>query len=412
MNQLERGTCRFCGQPLSQLFADLGTSPVANSYVRHDNFQGEQFFPLRVHVCSECKLVQAEPYETPEHIFSEYAYFSSTSKAWLQHCKEYCQKMEQRLHLNQDSFVVEVASNDGYLLTNFVQSGIPVLGVEPAENIAEEARQKGVPTRCEFFGEQAARRIVEEYGHANLVIGNNVLAHVPDLHDFIRGLRILLSKQGVLTMEFPHLLKLIEECQFDTIYHEHFYYYSLLTAQRMFAHFGLTISDVEELPTHGGSLRIYARPSDAEEIAVSASVERLLEKEREAQLHELPVYQAFNQKIQQVKRDALSYLIAEKNAGKRIAAFGAPAKGNTFLNYCGIGRDFIEFTVDDTPYKQGLFLPGSRIPIYAREKLVEERPDIVLILPWNWAGDIVPQLDFVKEYGGEIITLIPTLKKH
>lgn len=320
--------------------------------------------------------------------------------------------MEQRLHLNQDSFVVEVASNDGYLLTNFVQSGIPVLGVEPAENIAEEARQKGVPTRCEFFGEPAARRIVEEYGHADLVIGNNVLAHVPDLHDFIRGLRILLSKQGVLTMEFPHLLKLIEECQFDTIYHEHFYYYSLLTAQRMFAHFGLTISDVEELPTHGGSLRIYARPSNAEEIAVSASVERLLEKEREAQLHELPVYQAFNQKIQQVKRDALSYLIAEKNAGKRIAAFGAPAKGNTFLNYCGIGRDFIEFTVDDTPYKQGLFLPGSRIPIYAREKLAEEKPDIVLILPWNWAGDIVPQLDFVKEYGGEIITLIPTLKKH
>jgi len=319
--------------------------------------------------------------------------------------------MEQRLHLDKNSFVVEVASNDGYLLTNFVEHDIPVLGVEPAENVAQAARQKGVPTKCVFFGEQAARKIVEEYGPADLVIGNNVLAHVPDLHDFIRGLHALLGQQGVLTMEFPHLLKLIEECQFDTIYHEHFYYYSFLTVQKIFAHLGLTVFDVEELSTHGGSLRIYARRSDEKEPEVTAAVDLLLEKERTAHLDEMSVYQTFNHKIQQVKRDALSYLIAEKNAGKRIAAFGAPAKGNTFLNYCGIGRDFVDFTVDDTPYKQGLFLPGSRIPIYAREKLIAEKPDIVLILTWNWADSIVPQLDFVKQYGGELVTLIPKPKK-
>lgn len=320
--------------------------------------------------------------------------------------------MEQSLHLDQDSFVVEVASNDGYLLTNFVQHGIPALGVEPAANIAQVAREKGVPTRCEFFGVQAAQSIVAEHGYADLVIGNNVLAHVPDLHDFICGLRILVGEKGILTMEFPHLLRLIEECQFDTIYHEHFYYYSLLTVRKMFAHFGLTVFDVEKLTTHGGSLRIYARSSEASEPEISPSVGRLLKEELAAHLDEMSVYQTFNQKIQQVKRDALSYLIAEKNAGKRIAAFGAPAKGNTFLNYCGIGRDFIDFTVDDTPYKQGLFLPGSRIPICPREKLLEAKPDILLILAWNWADTIVPQMEYVKQYGGEIVTLIPKLRKY
>lgn len=408
----EQKKCRFCGQPLTQIFADLGTSPVANSYVPDDSFKGERIFPLRVHVCESCKLVQAEEYETPENIFSEYAYFSSMSKPWLEHCKKYCEQMEKRLCLNKDSFVVEVASNDGYLLKNFVECGIPVLGVEPAKNVAETAREKGVPTCCEFFGRQSAERIAKEYRRADLLIGNNVLAHVPDLHDFIGGLCILLAENGVLTMEFPHLLRLIEDCQFDTIYHEHFYYYSLLAVRNIFTHFGLTIFDVEELPTHGGSLRIYACHQKSERAVILPTVETVLEKERAAGLEDMRTYQAFNQRIQQVKRDALTYLIHEKNVGKRIAAFGAAAKGNTFLNYCGIGRDFIDFVVDDTPYKQGMFLPGSRIPICSREKLLETKPDIVLILPWNWADEIVQQLDFVKQYGGELVTLIPEKRKY
>lgn len=407
---MDNRVCRFCGKPLRHLFADLGVTPVANAYVSDDNAMGEKNYPLRVHVCEGCRLVQAETYETPENIFSEYAYFSSMSGAWLEHCAQYCREMEQRLHLDRDSFVVEVASNDGYLLKNFVQRQIPVLGVEPAENVAAAARGKGVPTLCEFFGEQSARKITAEYGRADLVIGNNVLAHVPDLHDFIRGLAIVLDEEGVLTMEFPHLLKLIQDCQFDTIYHEHFYYYSLLAVQKIFAHFGLTVFDVEELPTHGGSLRIYARHSDGKE--VSPAVERVLNKERAAHLDGMSAYEDFSRRVCQVKRDALSYLIGAKNAGKRIAAFGAPAKGNTFLNYCGIGRDFIDFTVDDTPYKQGLFLPGSRIPIYPREKLLAEKPDIVLILPWNWAEEIAGQLGSVRQYGGEIVTLIPEVRKY
>lgn len=404
--------CRFCGKPLTQIFADLGTSPVANSYISDESFAGEKIFPLRVHVCGSCKLVQAEEYETPDNIFTEYAYFSSTSQPWLEHCKKYCYQMQNQLHLNEDSFVVEVASNDGYLLKNFVEHRIPVLGVEPARNVAETARENGVPTRCEFFGKRSAEQIVKEYGQADLLIGNNVLAHVPDLHDFIGGLYILLAEDGVLTMEFPHLLRLIEDCQFDTIYHEHFYYYSLLAVQHIFAHFGLTVFDVEELQTHGGSLRIYACRKESKRAVVSHAVTSVLKQEREAHLDGMQVYQDFNQHIQQVKRDALSYLIHEKNAGKRIAAFGAAAKGNTFLNYCGIGRDFIDFVVDDTPYKQGMFLPGSRLPICPREKLVEEKPDIVLILPWNWADEIVHQIGFVKQYGGELVTLIPKLKKY
>lgn len=404
--------CRFCGRPLTRVFADLGVSPVSTAYIPDSSFMGEKIFPLRVHVCDNCKLVQAEEYETPQNIFGEYAYFSSASQPWLQHCKQYCDHMEKTMHLNGDSFVVEIASNDGYLLRNFVERGIPVLGVEPAKNIAQTAQEKGIPTRCEFFGKQAAEQIVLEYRQADLLIGNNVLAHVPDLHDFVQGLRVLLSKNGILTMEFPHLLKLIEECQFDTIYHEHFYYYSLLAIQRIFDYYGLTIFDVDELPTHGGSLRIYACHTGEGRYAASSKVDDVLNKERAAHLDDVQVYQDFNTRIQQLKRDTLTYLIAEKNAGKRIAAFGAPAKGNTFLNYCGIGRDFIDFTVDDTPYKQGLFLPGSRIPIYPREKLFEEKPDIVLILPWNWAGEIVRQLNCVKQYGGELVTLIPKVKKY
>lgn len=403
-----RGTCRFCGAPLEQVFADLGAMPPANAFLQRDT-QEERTYPLRAHVCGRCKLVQVEQYETPEDIFREYAYFSSTSEAWLRHCRAYCEQMEERLHLDGGSFVAEVASNDGYLLTNFVQRGIPVLGVEPAENVARTAREKGVPTLCAFFGEQVARDIVQEHGRADLLIGNNVLAHVPDLHDFVRGLAVLLGEQGVLTMEFPHLLRLMEERQFDTIYHEHFYYYSLLAVQEIFARFGLTVFHVEELSTHGGSLRIYVRHGGGEE---DPSVERLLEQERRAGLDGLAAYQRFNETVRQTKRDALAYLIGEKNAGKRIAAFGAPAKGNTFLNYCGIGRDFIDFTVDDTPYKQGLFLPGTRIPIYPRERLARERPDIVVVLPWNWVDVIVPQLAFVKDYGGEIVTLIPRVKKY
>lgn len=403
--------CRFCGRPLTQVFTDLGVTPVANAYVQ-DDAAGENIFPLRVHVCDECKLVQAEEYESPEDIFSEYAYFSSTSEAWLRQCRQYCQQMRERLSLDSNSFVVEVASNDGYLLQNFVEWGIPVLGIEPAKNVAEKAREKGVPTQCDFFGVRVAEQLVKERGTADLVIGNNVLAHVPDIHDFVGGLSILVGDKGVLTMEFPHLLRLIEDCQFDTIYHEHFYYYSLLTVQKIFAHVGMTVYDVEELPTHGGSLRIYACRSERAGSRMTGAVERTLDKERAAGLDGLEVYQRFDERVRKVKRDALSYLIRAKNEGKRIAAFGAAAKGNTFLNYCGIGRDFIDFVVDDTPYKQGLFLPGSRIPICSRKRLRMEKPDIVLILPWNWAETIVSQLGFVKEYGGELVTLVPEWKKY
>ena len=412
MNLHIKRTCRFCGRPLNNIFADLGALPVANSYLPDEDYAGESIFPLRVYVCDKCKLVQADIYETPENIFSEYAYFSSFSQTWLQHCKVYCDQAEKRFALNKDSFVVEIASNDGYLLTNFVQKGIPVLGVEPAENVAEVARKKNVPTKSEFFGKQSAERIVEEYGKADLVIGNNVLAHVPDLRDFIWGLKTIMNTKGILTMEFPHLLKLIEGCQFDTIYHEHFYYYSFMTIQKIFAHFGLTVFDVEELTTHGGSLRIYVRHSESAVPEISDAVDNLLKKEKAAHLDRMDTYQAFNKQIQQVKRDALAFLIEKKNEGKRIAAFGAPAKGNTFLNYCGIGRDFIDFTVDDIPYKQGLFLPGSRIPIYSKEKLKKEKPDVVIILPWNWVDEIVHQLSFVKENGGELVTLIPKVKKY
>lgn len=412
MNENNRGKCKFCGKELRHVFANLGTTPVANSYVDESKQFKEDIFPLCAYVCEDCKLVQLEEYETPEDIFTVYAYFSSMSADWLRQCKQYSETMITKYGIGKQSFVAEIASNDGYLLTNFVERGVPVLGIEPAQNVARIAREKGVNTLCAFFGEETSKQVVEQYGKADLIIGNNVLAHVPNIHDFSKGMKNLLGEHAVITMEFPHLLQLMQKCQFDTIYHEHFYYYSLLTVRRIFAFFGLTIFDVEELPTHGGSIRIYARHTQDNSKPVTPAVENLLAVEAAHHLDDIATYLSFGETVKQVKRDTLAYLIEQKNNGKRIAAFGAPAKGNTFLNYCGIGCDFIDFTVDDTPYKQGLCLPGVRIPIFPPQKLMEEKPDIVLILPWNWADEIVKKLAFVKEYGGELVTLIPQIKKY
>lgn len=403
--------CRFCGKPLTHIFADLGATPIAEAFIRDARYEKESLVPLYAYVCQACKLVQIEELETPEHIFSEYAYFSSMSKNWLMHCRAYCEHMRNDYGVDENQFVVEIASNDGYLLQNFLEWNVRVLGVEPAKNVAEIAVQKGVDTICEFFGSKTANQIREAHGTANLIVANNVLAHTPELNDFVEGLRILLSEDGIITLEFPHLLQLIENTEFDTIYHEHYSYFSILTLQDILNEHRVRICHIEPLNTHGGSLRVYACHQDSSRKS-DHSVEEILQEERRHGLDQMDVYQSFQCKIDQIKRDTLSYLIEQKNQGKRIAAFGAPAKGTTFLNYCGIGRDLIAYTVDETPYKQGLFVPGVRIPIYPIQQLILDKPDIVVILPWNWTDEILKKLSFVQEAGGKVVTFIPTLKEH
>jgi SAM-dependent methyltransferase len=399
--------CRFCGRPLTDVFCDLGTSPPSNSYLRPDQLgSGEKYFPLRVFVCSHCLLVQLPQYQAPAEIFSDYAYFSSYSESWLIHARDYTSYMIDRFGYDEKSLVVEVASNDGYLLRNFRQANIPVLGIEPAENVAKVAESEGIPTLVKFFGVETARDLADAGTKADLLIGNNVLAHVPDLNDFVAGLQILLKPCGVITMEFPHLLRLIEETQFDTIYHEHFSYFSFLTVERVFADHELMVFDVEQLPTHGGSLRVFVRHNTADG-EVSRSVAALRDLEREAGLDRLESYSAFDERVKSVKRALLTFLIEAREAGKSVVGYGAPAKGNTLLNYCGIRTDLIDYTVDRSPHKQGTFLPGSRIPVFAPERLRETKPDYVLILPWNLREEIVAQLDFVKEWGGKLLVPIP-----
>ncbi|MBE9016332.1 methyltransferase domain-containing protein [Chroococcidiopsidales cyanobacterium LEGE 13417] len=405
--------CRFCGNELRYTFADLGMSPIANDNLTSEHLnRAEKFYPLHTYVCDRCLLVQLEEFESPEHIFGDgdYAYFSSYSESWLRHAKAYTELMVERFKFNSASQVVEIASNDGYLLQYFHQKGIPVLGVEPAANTAKAAAEKGIPTWVKFFGVNTAKEMVAEGKSADLLLGNNVLAHVPDVNDFIGGMKIVLKPNGILTMEFPHLLQLMQQNQFDTIYHEHFSYYSFITVEKMFAAHGITLFDVEELPTHGGSLRIYGKHSDAVEPAVSNRVKQLKAKEAAAGLEDIETYLTFGEQVKATKRKLLKFLIEAKSQGKRIAAYGAPAKGNTLLNYCGVGKDFIDYTVDRSPYKQGLFLPGTHIPILHPDKIRETQPDYVLILPWNLKEEIMTQMAYIAEWGGQFVVPIPEVQ--
>jgi SAM-dependent methyltransferase len=401
--------CRFCKAPLIHTFVDLGMSPLCESYLMADQLNRmEPFYPLHVKVCSQCYLVQLEEYVSPEHIFTEYAYFSSYSDSWLKHAASYVEDISERLGVGSQSLVVELASNDGYLLQYFVKKGIPVLGVEPAINVAQVAEKKGVPTLVQFFGCETAREMVSKGQAADLVIGNNVLAQVPDLNDFVGGIRILLKPGGVATLEFPHLERLMAENQYDTIYHEHFSYFSLITAERIFAAHGLVLFDVDEIPTHGGSIRIYLRHVDDEAKPVTSAVLSLRARELAAGLNQIHTYKAFAEQVIESKRALLNLLIRLRRQGKLVAAYGAPGKGNTLLNYCGIRTDFLEFTVDRNPYKHGRFLPGTHIPIYPVDLIQERRPDYILILPWNLRAEIVSQLSYAREWGAKFIVPIPS----
>lgn len=405
--------CSFCKNLISHTFAAIGMSPIANDYLTQKQLnRAEKFYPLHAYVCDQCFLVQLEEFESPDHIFGDgnYAYFSSYSESWLQHAKAYTELMVQKFGFNENHQVVEVASNDGYLLQFFQKKGIPVLGVEPAANTASVAEKKGIPSIVKFFGVQTAKEIVAAGQQADLLVGNNVLAHVPDVNDFVAGMKIILKPNGIFTMEFPHLLQLIQQNQFDTIYHEHFSYFSFLTVTNIFAAHGLTLFDVEEIPTHGGSLRIYGKHDNAVEPIISDRVTQLRDKEIEAGLQRLETYLTFGEKVKQTKRKLLSFLIDAKANGKTIVGYGAPAKGNTLLNYCGISTDFIDYTVDRSPYKQGLFLPGTHIPILHPDKIRETKPDYVLILPWNLKEEIMVQMSFISDWGGKFVVPIPEVQ--
>jgi SAM-dependent methyltransferase len=401
--------CRFCGAVLRTTMVDLGMSPLCETFLLPQELNApETFFPLHVRVCERCLLAQVQEYVTPEDIFEEYAYFSSYSTAWLEHTKRYADAMTERLGLGADSLVVELASNDGYLLQWFVEKGIPVLGIEPAANVAQVAIDRGIPTRVEFFGEEVARALAAEGVQADLVAGNNVLAQVPDLNSFVAGITTILAPGGTVTIEFPHLRKLMDGNQFDTIYHEHFWYFSLLATEKVFAAHGLTLFDVEELWTHGGSLRVFARHADeADARPVTEAVERLRAEELAHGLDQMATYERFGAQVEATKRDILRFLIEARDQGKRVVGYGAPGKGNTLLNYCGIRTDLIEFTVDRNPYKHGRFLPGTHIPVHPPEALDAARPDYVFILPWNLRDEIAEQLAHVREWGGKFVAPIP-----
>ncbi len=404
--------CRFCSSPLRVTFADLGMSPLANRFVPAAQASAmEPFYPLHAYVCEACYLVQLQDFSTPEDIFSDYLYFSSFSDSWLDHSRQYAERMISKENLSTGSLVVEIASNDGYLLQYFQQSGIRVLGVEPARNVAKYAVAKGVPTEVAFFGCETAKRLRAEGIQADVMAANNVLAHVPDINDFVGGVQEVLKPQGVMTFEFPHLLRQIEQVQFDTIYHEHYSYLSLLTAQKIFATHGLRIFDVEEISTHGGSVRVYVCHMDASRQETARPGE-VIRAEIEAGLQEIVTYERFATMAQKTKYDLLTFLIQAKREGKRVAAYGAPAKGNTLLNYCGVKSDLVEFTVDRSPHKQGRLLPGTRIPIRAPEAVREAKPDYLLILPWNLRPEIMQQMADIRTWGGRFVTPIPTVEVH
>lgn len=402
------GRCRFCNHELRHTFVDLGMSPLCESYLAAEQLNRmESFYPLHVFVCENCFLVQLEEYVSPESIFSEYAYFSSYSDSWLKHSRRYTEQMIHRFGLDNQSLVAELASNDGYLLQYFVGKGIPVLGIEPAANVARVAMQKGVQTIVEFFGTQLAARLAREGRQADLIVGNNVLAQVPDLCDFVAGIKLLLRPGGVFTLEFPHLLQLMEGNQFDTIYHEHFSYFSFLTAERIFSAHDLILFDVEELATHGGSLRIFGRHREDRSKPIAARLLELRAREQAAGLMDLERYRTFAENVKETKRRLLQCLIQAKQEGKSVVAYGAPGKGNTLLNYCGIGTDFLDYAVDRNPYKQGKFTPGTHIAIYSPERICQTRPDYLLILPWNLKNEIMQQMGQIREWGGKFIIPIP-----
>jgi hypothetical protein len=408
-----RPRCRACDAQLHFTLVDLGMSPLCESYIAKDRLNSvEHFFPLHVYVCDQCFLAQLEEYVAIEEIFVEYAYFSSFASSWVDHAQRYVHMITNRLGLGRHSLVVELASNDGYLLQHFLPLGIPALGVEPAANVADVAVAKGIPTRVQFFSAETARQMVDEGSQADLIVGNNVLAQVPDLNDFVAGTKLLLKPSGVITMEFPHLLELIRQNQFDTIYHEHFSYFSFLSAERIFARHGIVLFDVEILSTHGGSLRIYGRHAEDLTKPVTAAVQSLKTAELTAGMERLETYATFSERVQETKRRLLEFLIAARRQGKRVAGYGAPGKGNTLLNYCGIRTDFLDYTVDRNTYKQGKFLPGTHIPILAPEKIRETRPDYVLILPWNLKDEIMGQLSYIRDWGGRFVVPIPALQIH
>jgi hypothetical protein len=400
--------CRFCGSASLRTFVDLGMSPLCQTAPSVDDLnKGEVYYPLHVYICEQCFLVQLDVFEQPENIFGNYLYFSSYSDSWLKHCETYCAMMTKRFGLDQKSLVVEVASNDGYLLQYFVKGQVPALGIEPAANVAKVAVEKGVPTISKFFGTKVAKELVSERGGADVVLGNNVLAQVPDLNDFVEGLKILLKPSGVLTLEFPHLLRLMEHNEFDTIYHEHFSYFSFLTTIRILKAHGLRVFDVEELPTHGGSLRIFACRAEDLTHNVQPRVEKVIGDENKAGLDSVAGYAAFASQVQQTKFALVDFLLTAAREGKSVAGYGAPGKSATLLHYCGIGKDLIQYTVDRSPHKQGRFLPGSRIPIYHPDRIAETKPDYVIILPWNLKDEIMRQLDYIREWGGRFVVPIP-----
>jgi hypothetical protein len=400
--------CRFCDARLNHTFVDLGMSPLCESYVSTDRInQMEPFYPLHVFVCERCFLVQLDEFVSPQDIFTEYAYFSSYADSWVEHARQYAELMIDRFRLNGQSHVVEIASNDGYLLQHFVAKGIRSLGIEPAANIAKDAEKKGVPTIVEFFGEELAHRLAADGQQADVIAANNVLAQVPDLNDFVAGFKILLRAGGVITFEFPHLMKLMEENQFDTIYHEHFSYFSFITAARIMSAHGLRVFDVDEIPTHGGSLRLYCCHDEDESKSTSSRAIELQKREEAAGFNDLDHYCDFAEQVKQTKRKILKFLVSAKEDGKSIAGYGAPGKGNTLLNYCGIRSDFIDYTVDRNPYKQGKFLPGTRIPIFSPERIAETKPDYLFILPWNFKDEIMKQCSYIREWGGKFVVPIP-----
>jgi len=406
--------CRFCGTSLKHVFADLGSTPLSNSNLTPEDLNKyEVYYPLKVFVCDKCFLVQLPEHESADKIFTqEYAYFSSYSTSWLKHAEDYVEYITERLNLDTKSQVIEIASNDGYLLQYFLPKNIPVLGIDPAANTAKVAVSKGIPTLIEFFGTKLVKKLITKKIFADLIIGNNVLAHTPSLNDLVAGMKMILKPQGVITMEFPHLLKLMEGNQFDTIYHEHYSYFSFIAVGKVFAKHGLTIFDVEELPTHGGSLRIFAKHTGNRNLQETESAKKLVEKEKEYGFEKMKTYTDFQSKIIQTKLNLLEFIIGEKKKGKTFVGYGAPAKGNTFLNYCGIRTDLLEYTVDKSPHKQGLFLPGTRIPIYPIEKILETKPDYIFILPWNLQDEIMnmQEMKKVKRWGGKFFVAIPEVK--
>ena len=402
--------CRLCGAELTRTFVDLGMSPLCESYIPEEALdEAESFYPLHVRLCEACLLVQLPAYVSGESIFSDYAYFSSYSDSWVAHAKRYADAMIERLGLTPDSLVTEVASNDGYLLQHFQTAGVPVLGVEPAANVAEAARARGIRTEVRFLGAESGLQIAQRYGRADLVAANNVFAHVPDIQGFAAGLRALVKDEGTVTLEFPHLLRLIERRQYDTIYHEHFSYLSLLTSTRALATAGLRVVDVEELGTHGGSLRVYARPEDGGG-EPTERVKTVLDAEESAGLHTVAGHEGFAPAVLKIKSDLLGFLLTAAREGRSVAGYGAPGKGNTLLNHCGIRSDLLSYTVDRSPFKQGKFLPGTHIPIYPPERLAQTRPDYILVLPWNLRDEISQQLSYAGSWGGKLVLPIPELE--